>query len=527
MAEELGISANAIYLTLKNKRGVSKALREKICQYALLNGYEAKDLPSNKAKMYFFIPEDFDFIRPLEFIIDKLNYRSFQIETISHSSLSFPALTDKKNADLNELCIAKNNTVPFFEFFSDQSDKDAIQFEFLFHIKDAENLDNSILSKNITEEHIRDIDKLMNWRIKNPFASSRRLFFRDHINLRNDSQYIKAKSHNEVLKTKGNILQIAQQLSTSPYSINKVISGENLDPGKNRINILQKANELAYEKIYESKVIKLLYLNEISQTQTNTYKNFFEYLKDELKNFDYEIIITELISSDKNEILATIDSLQPDGLIALLDHEHFVREVSGSLSIPIISIGMISNLMVDTVRTDNSFSFRQLFNFYKQNDIKRLGYFSITKDNSTANEFRINRCKTYCKRNNIEFSKQWTINLLTQGESNGYDLASQGKEIIDKNLAETDFPDAVFCFNDYSALIFSNLINSYKESVLITGWDNDELLKPFIYKPFPSIRADKNEQAYEAINAILERIKHPNKPEKTISIRTKLATVDR
>ena len=516
MAEELGVSANAIYLTLKNKKGVSKALREKICNYALESGYGPEDLPSGKEILFLHVPEDDARGAVIDFVTDKLNYRSFTIQKIPSAVLDIPVIADCNELNQDEIHSLPDEKKLIIELFSDTSLRDAIMFEFMNSLA-VEDLD-----ANITEEHIRDIDEMIVWRKNNPSATARRCLFRDHLKIRENSIYIEAKTHDEILSTKGNVLQIAQKLDSSPYNVNRIINGEDTTPSDTREKILQKANELGYEKIYENKTIKLLYVNDIPKIQTNTYKNFFEYLQEAVKSTGNDIIIAEYISRNIQEILKSVESFKPDGLIALVDQPVFLESLMKELSIPVISVGIATDLPVDIVRTDNTYSFRQIFEYYKNLGVNRLGYFSITEENSSANEFRLKRCRENCESMGIEFDENWIIKLYTKGQSEAYRLAGEGKAALEKCLDNADFPDAFFSFNDYSTLIFSHILSELKRDVILTSWDNDELLKPFTFKKFPSIASDKESQAREAVHTLLGRIKHPNKPEKTISIRTRL-----
>lgn len=518
MGEELGVSSNAIYLTLKNKKGVSKALRERILNYALESGYTPDDLPTGKETLYVHAPKGDKRIAVVSFILEKLNLRSFIFELVASEALCALVIADAPVVSDGDILSLPSDRKLIIELFSDLSLRDAVVFEFM----GRSSLEN--LESNITEEHIRDIDRLILWRKENPTATARRVLFRDHLAIRNNSTFIEAKTHEEILQTKGNVLQIAQQLDISPYSVNRVLNGEDTSPSEARTRILHKTNELGYERIYENKEIKLLYVNDIFKAEVNTYRNFFEYLQRAVGNAGNDIIIAEYISKDVDEILRSIKSFQPDGLITLMSYPRSIELLIAELNIPLVSVGLATDLPVDMVRTDNTYSFRQIFSHFQSLGVKSLGYLSISGEDSDANDFRLRQCRKFCEEGGIAFRDDWVVRLYDNDGSAADRLAAEGRAALETQLRRAEMPDAFFSFNDYSTLIFSHVLSQLNREVILTSWDNDELLKPFTFRRFPSIESDKASQAAEAVQVLVERIKHPSRPEKTISIRTRLIT---
>ncbi len=520
IADELGVSANAVSLALNGKAGVSEQLRAEIIKTAIILGYQG-NIPdfSQVSCVVSFDPE-----HPLALYARFIAVKAAEIAAFS-PDFAVEERRGQNHCAFELSTIRSREQIPIHTvyLFEQTAGSDAVVFEALKNLQASLPHPENVIFK----EHLSAIESFLNWRIEHPEENSRTLLFHDSLvhpvlkvlnfngtRLYTDSRY---------LSQKPTLHDIADTAGVSINTVSRALQGRPGISWQNRIHLLTLANEMGYDKIYHDKKLKLLVINEIQKHSYYVFNDFADYLRAEAVKYKNSMEIIEITGNTKDNIENALNQFEPDGLVLFFLSDAMLHWVCSRLTIPAVSvISPVSASMADSVAEDHYAGMDRIVGFWKQEGCEKTGYVSHQTLGETVPELRYDAYKQAVKQYSIKSLTRWELFIphrnITEIEEYRILQRTLKENIRDK---KKNRPDVLVCFNDQLAYNTQSILEDLGiTDIRVSGWDKNPFMNDLISNPFPTINTDLRALSFETMNMLISRIHHPLSPARAVIIQS-------
>lgn len=284
-----------------------------------------------------------------------------------------------------------------------------------------------------------------------------------------------------------------------------------------RARVLKAAEELHYfpntiARILSSKhscIVGII----ISRTFDLFYYQVAGVLVDLLNQQGYQAMLFTADPQDSiSTLLTDIVRYQVDGIIITSSAvTHDLRQMDSHLSVPTVLFnGYLPHLQLSAVYSDNYSACQAMADYLVRVGHQRFAYISTGNSKYGSYLPRQEAFLSGLSRNGIH---------QCQVENAGYSYES-GREAAQRLLSPSDYPDAIFCAGDLSALGFIDTAREMGlrvgEDISITGFDAPCSVRLPAYG-LTVLHQNIHTLAADAIHLLLELIDHPDTPQKLIT----------
>ncbi|HHU28009.1 TPA: LacI family transcriptional regulator [bacterium] len=329
------------------------------------------------------------------------------------------------------------------------------------------------------------------------------------------------------------INDIANELGLSRNTVSKVLNGKKV-PEQTKKIVMDKAIELGYKNLNlvssndsYLRNQKILLLTSKALFNLNFFLSIVRGIENTVKKYDFELIQYTFNFStltSYKDLSTYIKALHVNGIICIESFENeFIKELL-SQEVPVVFIDFTSSITdfkgnFDIVMMENIDVVKQLCNLLiKQSNCKTFGFVG---DYTHCKGFyeRFIGMKEALFANNIEYQPSYSI---TFDDSFTYGDSKQMQKVLSEML---ELPDCFICANDFIALSLMSALKALgkkiPEDIQVVGFDNiheSRISEP----PLTTINTDKEYLGKQALNTLINRIKHPKDKNRIVYTETNI-----
>lgn len=234
-------------------------------------------------------------------------------------------------------------------------------------------------------------------------------------------------------------------------------------------------------------------------------------IEDQVYKKQYNILISNTSGQRKKESnqIRHFQEIGVSGLIiASMTHEFRANKTLRQLhdaNFPYVSVSYIHDEDINFVGSDHAYGAEMATDYLAGLGYRRIGYINGEKGNLLG-DLRLAGYKRGLESNDLPWREEDMFRLKWKGEWNDY---KSGYEIGNDYARRDEKPDAMFCYNDLSALGFqqSLLDKGYKipDDVAVIGFDDIERSS---YSPVPltTVHQPTSDIGKKAIETLIARI---------------------
>lgn len=326
------------------------------------------------------------------------------------------------------------------------------------------------------------------------------------------------------------IIDIANELGLSRNTVAKALNGKAI-PEKTRRIVFEKSVEMGYKSMgfvtQERGTLRnqrILILTSHPLSNLNFFMSIIKGVENYVRNMNFEILqYTFNLNTTYRELSNYIRSLELDGIICIESFEEkFVKHLL-SLQMPTVFIdfaqtskrfdGIFDVVMMENIKSVQSLCFSLI-------DQQKKTSFGFVGDYRHCLGFyeRYLGMREALFESDISYDSKHSI---TKPDSFPYGNFDEMKQII-KSMS--NLPQVFVCANDSIAVNLVKTLQAMKyripEDIAVIGFD-DTIESRVLTPRLTTIQIDKEHLGKQAIQTLIQRIKHPKEKIKTIYIETK------
>lgn len=329
------------------------------------------------------------------------------------------------------------------------------------------------------------------------------------------------------------INEIANELGLSRNTVSKVLNGKKV-PEQTKKIVMDKAIELGYKNlnIVSSndsylRNQKILLLTSKTLFNLNFFLSIVRGIEATVKKYDFELLqytFNPSILASYKDLSTYIKALSVDGIICIESFDNkFIKELLAQ-EVPVVFIDFTSSITdfkgnYDIVMMENLDVVKHLCStLIKQLNCRNFGF---------VGDYL--HCKGFYERfigmkealfvNKIEYQPSFSI---TFEDSFPYGDSKQMQKVISEM---PKLPDCFICANDSIALSLISALKALNyripEDIQVVGFDNIHEAR-ISEPPLTTINTDKEYLGKQALNTLLNRIKHPKEKNRIVYTETNI-----
>lgn len=319
------------------------------------------------------------------------------------------------------------------------------------------------------------------------------------------------------MATMKDIARIAQ-VSTS--TVSHVINGTRFVSDGMREKIMAVVRELNYQPSALARSFKLKKTQTIGMLVTASNNPFFAEVVAAVEGYcaenDYNLILANT-NGDSQRLQSSLQMLiqkQVDGLLLMSTETHLAEQLSLEINIPAVVMDWWPTaLSADKILEDSELGGYLATKYLLEQGHQKIGIITGNLQKPLA----LNRLKGYKKalsEAKIPLNDHWIVESHFDFEG--------GIVGMEKLLQQKERPTAVFACSDtiavgaYQTLWKHQL--SVPKDISIIGYDNIDLAQ-YLAPPLTTVHQPKLELGKLAVEALLERIKNPEKTNRTLVLK--------
>jgi LacI family transcriptional regulator len=407
--------------------------------------------------------------------------------------------------------------------FEKRSGYDAVLYETLTDVRDAPPPPQEV----IVEEHLQHIDRFIRWRLDQPEASSRTIRF---LPLADGShgrwpEYLGAPAAKPDQRGVKRIAlsDIAEAAGVAINTVSKALQGKPGVSEQNRLRLLTIANQLGYERIYTEKPMTLLVINEIQKHSYYLFNDFTERLRREARTQANRIEIVEITGNRTDNIENALSQINPDGLVLFFLSQTTLDWIQKHVTLPSVSVvSPAHGRMVDSVVEDHEAGMDRIVEHWYAQGYRKIGYVTHRPEDGKVSEIRYKAFRKSIESRGLPWAEDWavTIPYTNVTEIEEYQLLSAELARLLNNSA-AEHPEVIVCFNDQLAYNTQTVLSTIgRDNIKVSGWDRNPFMQNLLR--FPTLETDLDALAFEAIQQLVRRMKHPLAPRCEVAVQSKL-----
>lgn len=318
---------------------------------------------------------------------------------------------------------------------------------------------------------------------------------------------------------------IARLAQVSTSTVSHVINNSRFVSEEIREKVIQVVRELNYTPSALARSLKIKETNTIGMLVTASANPFFSEVLRSVERYchrhQYNLILS-YTDGDSERLQCNLDTLirkQVDGLILMCSESHWQlnEDISQRLQLPMVMLDWWPTALdADKVCEDSQYG-----GYLATKTLIDAGHREIAIiSGSFKKSLALNRVKGYraaLVEAGISIREEWII------ESH-FDVEG-GISGMQQVLQLTPCPSAVFACSDtiaigaYQAAWRAGL--TVGEDISIIGYDNIEIAQ-YLSPPLTTIHQSKNNLAKQAVRMLLQKIKNPQQPNRTLTLQPHL-----
>ncbi|PVX39690.1 LacI family transcriptional regulator [Pasteurella langaaensis DSM 22999] len=316
---------------------------------------------------------------------------------------------------------------------------------------------------------------------------------------------------------------IARIAKVSTSTVSHVINGTRFVSDEIREKVMSVVQELNYRPSALARSFKLQQTKTIGMLVTASNNPFFAEVVAAVEHYcaqnDYNLILcnTDGDCMRLEKSLQTLLQKQVDGLLLMCTETHLQEHATVHLTVPtVIMDWWPTELNADRIFEDSELGGYLATKCLIQHGHRKIGIITGNLQKPLALN-RLNGYKKALLEAQIPLNKHWIVE--SQFDFQG------GVVGMDKLLQQNELPTAVFACSDTIALGIYQTAWRYNlripQDISVIGYD-DINLSQYLAPPLATIHQPKVELGKRAVEMLLERIKSPERKNKTVILQPNL-----